>query len=150
MRRGASLNPLGAVEIISTVAGQLPPSSERPTRPKVLVSPSLISKLPSRMNARGHVLWPRCCSSHEVAKSSPIRLCEPGAFRLLQAIKGTVDADVPNLSLCLKHKLIARHPSLHSFSVVDFNLAPAKSERFLRNEKYRIPMNCRIVPTIIT
>ena len=56
IRRGASLDPLSAVEVISMVAGRLPPSSAHPTRPKVLVSPSLISNRLSRTPPRGHVV----------------------------------------------------------------------------------------------
>ena len=59
MRLGPMLDPLLTADIISTAAGRLPPSSERPTRPKVIDSLSLISRRPSRMPARGHVLWGR-------------------------------------------------------------------------------------------
>ena len=59
MRLGPMLDPLLTADIINTDAGRLPPSSERPTRPKVIDSLSLISRRPSRMPARGHVLWGR-------------------------------------------------------------------------------------------
>ena len=48
--------PLAAAEIISTVAGQLPLSGERPIHPKVVISSSLIPKRQSRPPARGHVV----------------------------------------------------------------------------------------------
>ena len=57
IRHGVLPDPLPAVEIISTVAGRLPPSSERPARPKFLASPRLISKRPSRTPPRGLVVW---------------------------------------------------------------------------------------------
>ena len=72
IRHGASLDPLSPVEIISTFAGRLPPSSERPIRPKVLVSPSLISKRPSRPPARGHVVS-AVDANHPAASGSGVR-----------------------------------------------------------------------------
>ena len=48
--------PLAATEIISTVAGRLPLSGERPIHPKVAISSSLIPKRQSRPPARRHVV----------------------------------------------------------------------------------------------
>ena len=67
IRRGASLDPLSAVEVISMVAGRLPPSSAHPTRPKVLVSPSLISNRLSRTPPRGHVVCPTISTERHIS-----------------------------------------------------------------------------------
>ena len=56
LRHGPLLDPLPTAEIITTVAGRMPPFSKCPIHPKVLVSPSLISKRTSRMHPRGHVV----------------------------------------------------------------------------------------------
>ena len=42
--------------MIDTVGGGLPPSAERPTRPKVLVLPGLVAKRPSSLPIWEHVV----------------------------------------------------------------------------------------------
>ena len=110
IRHGALPNPLSAVEIIGTVAGRLPPSPERRTLPKLLVSPFLISKRPSRMPPR-RVEERRTGREVEVIRTPASSAIPPVPWHSTSAAfplpaNRTQRADFPNWALIRDHALV--------------------------------------------